>query len=127
MKAAIVAAAVLFGVIGPGAGQAGSAALPQISAIPVDGGVRFEASLIGLAPGEVIAIFTIEREENGNLVRSSQRRTLPVTAGERHVVAETTLSLAPSAALTANLALRSGEEAALGDVRLRMGTGLEKP
>lgn len=126
MKGAIAAAAVLFGTLDPGAAQAGSAALPQISATPVAGGVRLEASLIGLAPGEVTATFTIEREENGNLVRSSQSRTLPVAAGERHMVARTTLSLAPSAALIATLALNSGE-AALGDVRLRMGTGAEAP
>ena len=126
MKGPIAAAALLLGAVGPGPAAAGSAALPQISAVPVEDGMRLEASLIGLSPGEVTATFTIERTENGNLVRSSQSRTLPVAPGERRMVAETTLSLDPSADLTADLVLRSGE-VMLGDAQLRIGTDVERP
>lgn len=124
MKGRIAATALWLGAFGAGPVAAASAALPQISATPIKGGLRLEASVIGISPGDVTATFTIEREENGNHVRSSQSTTFPVAPGERHMVAETTLSLDSAADLTADLVIRDGR-VALGTAQLRIGAEVE--
>ena len=110
----------LAGILSSSGALAGSA-LPQIAAVPVDGGLRLEASVLGLDPGEVTATFEIEREENGNRMRSSQSTTFPVTVGERHIVAHTTLSLDIGSRLDASLFLENNGQA-LGDARLTLGS-----
>lgn len=120
MRGMLTAASVLLGTALPGAASADSLAIPEIAAIPVDGGVRLEASVLGMGDGDVTATFTVEREENGNRLSSSQSTTLPVSAGTRAVVARTTFSMATAAHLTANLAIE-GRDGHLGDARLTLG------
>ena len=119
MRGAVAAATLLLGSLSSNAAL-GAAALPQIAAVPVEGGVRLEASVLGLGAGEVTAMFEIEREENGNRMRTSQSMTFAVAVGDRHMVAHTTMSLDTSARLNARLRLE-GDGRALGTAQLTLG------
>lgn len=120
MKGGPIAALLLTAGLVPATATAGSTALPQIAATPVDGGIRLEASVLGLDAGQVTATFTVEREENGNLLRTSQSTTLTLGPNETGAVAQTTFSMDQDARLTATLLLQS-DGTHVGDTTLRIG------